>query len=149
VEKVNTIPVIYAGVKAPKRATEKEMKMMKKQVAAKKPMKKYAMGGTVTTRSFGSTPSTTNSMPVGTTMTSAKKGDLLGSSQQQAAAAPARQMPPSQRALPKRRGPVEMAKGGAVKGKKPAAGVAIMIAMPAKGKGKTKMAMGGCATKKK
>lgn len=41
-----------------------------------------------------------------------------------------------------------MAKGGAVKGKKPAA-VAIMIAMPAKGKGKTKMAMGGCATKKK
>jgi hypothetical protein len=42
----------------------------------------------------------------------------------------------------------KMAKGGAVKGKKPAA-VAIMIAMPAKGKGKTKMAMGGCATKKK
>lgn len=41
-----------------------------------------------------------------------------------------------------------MAKGGAVKGKKPAA-VAIMIAMPVKGKGKTKMAMGGCATKKK
>ena len=41
-----------------------------------------------------------------------------------------------------------MAKGGAVKGKKPAA-LAIMIAMPAKGKGKTKMAMGGCATKKK
>jgi hypothetical protein len=40
-----------------------------------------------------------------------------------------------------------MAKGGAVK-KKPAA-LAIMIAMPAKGKGKTKMAMGGCATKKK
>lgn len=48
-EKVNTIPVIYAGVKAPKRATEKEMKMMKKQVAAKKPMKKYAMGGGVLT----------------------------------------------------------------------------------------------------
>lgn len=43
----------------------------------------------------------------------------------------------------------KMAKGGAVKGKKPAAGVAIMIAMPMKGKGKTKMAMGGCATKKK
>lgn len=43
----------------------------------------------------------------------------------------------------------KMAKGGAVKGKKPAAGIAIMIAMPAKGKGKTKMAMGGCATKKK
>jgi hypothetical protein len=42
-----------------------------------------------------------------------------------------------------------MAKGGMAK--KPAAGVAIMIAMPAKakGKGKTKMAMGGCATKKK
>lgn len=40
----------------------------------------------------------------------------------------------------------KMAKGGSVK--KPAA-VAIMIAMPAKGKGKTKMAMGGCATKKK
>lgn len=45
-------------------------------------------------------------------------------------------------------GKAKMAKGGAVKGKKPAA-VAIMIAMPAKGKGKTKMAMGGCATKKK
>ena len=40
-----------------------------------------------------------------------------------------------------------MAKGGAVKGKKPAV-AAIMIAMPMK-KGKTKMAMGGCATKKK
>jgi hypothetical protein len=36
-------------------------------------------------------------------------------------------------------GKKKMAKGG----------VAIMIAMPAKGKGKTKMAMGGCATKKK
>lgn len=45
-------------------------------------------------------------------------------------------------------GEKKMAKGGAVKGKKPAA-IAIMIAMPAKGKGKTKMAMGGCATKKK
>lgn len=146
---MNSVPVIYAGVKAPKRATEKEMKMMKKQVAAKKPTKKYAAGGSVTTRSFSSTPSTTNSMPIGTTITSATKGDLMGSSQQQAPAAPARQMPPQQRALPKRRGPVEMAKGGAVKGKKPAAGVAIMIAMPAKGKGKTKMAMGGCATKKK
>lgn len=44
----------------------------------------------------------------------------------------------------------KMAKGGAVKGKKPAAAVAIMIAMPAKGKGKTKMAMGGmCGSKKK
>jgi hypothetical protein len=42
-----------------------------------------------------------------------------------------------------------MAKGGAVKGKKPGAALAIMIAMPVKGKGKTKMAMGGCATKKK
>ena len=42
----------------------------------------------------------------------------------------------------------KMAKGGAVKGKKPAA-IAVMIAMPAKGKGKTKMAMGGFATKKK
>lgn len=45
--------------------------------------------------------------------------------------------------------PTMMAKGGAIKGKKPAAALAIMIAMPAKGKGKTKMAMGGCATKKK
>lgn len=45
-------------------------------------------------------------------------------------------------------GKAKMAKGGAVKGKKPAA-LAIMIAMPAKGKGKTKMAMGGCTTKKK
>jgi hypothetical protein len=43
----------------------------------------------------------------------------------------------------------KMAKGGAVK-KKPGAAVAIMIAMPAKGKGKTKMAMGGmCGSKKK
>ena len=43
-----------------------------------------------------------------------------------------------------------MAKGGAVKGKKPGAAVAIMIAMPAKGKGKTKMNMGGmCGSKKK
>jgi hypothetical protein len=42
-------------------------------------------------------------------------------------------------------GKKKMAKGGSVK--KPA-GIAIMIAMPAKGKGKTKMAMGGCATKK-
>jgi hypothetical protein len=42
-----------------------------------------------------------------------------------------------------------MAKGGAVK-KKPSAAVAIMIAMPAKGKGKTKMNMGGmCGSKKK
>lgn len=42
-----------------------------------------------------------------------------------------------------------MAKGGAVK-KKPAAALAIMIAMPAKGKGKTKMNMGGmCGSKKK
>lgn len=42
----------------------------------------------------------------------------------------------------------KMAKGGAVK--KPGAAVAIMIAMPAKGKGKTKMAMGGmCGGKKK
>jgi hypothetical protein len=46
-------------------------------------------------------------------------------------------------------GKKKMAKGGMAK--KAAAGVAIMIAMPAKakGKGKTKMAMGGCATKKK
>jgi hypothetical protein len=44
----------------------------------------------------------------------------------------------------------KMAKGGAVKGKKPGAAVAIMIAMPAKGKGKTKMNMGGmCGSKKK
>ena len=43
--------------------------------------------------------------------------------------------------------PGGFAKGGAVKGKKPAV-AAIMIAMPMK-KGKTKMAMGGCATKKK
>jgi len=43
-----------------------------------------------------------------------------------------------------------MAKGGAVKGKKPGAAVAIMFAMPAKGKGKTKMNMGGmCGSKKK
>lgn len=43
-----------------------------------------------------------------------------------------------------------MAKGGVVKGKKPGAAVAIMIAMPAKGKGKTKMNMGGmCGSKKK
>jgi hypothetical protein len=42
----------------------------------------------------------------------------------------------------------KMAKGGAVKGKKPAAGVAIMIAMPMKGKGKTKMACGGMTKKK-
>lgn len=46
--------------------------------------------------------------------------------------------------------PTAMAKGGAVKGKKPGAALAIMIAMPAKGKGKTKMAMGGmCGSKKK
>lgn len=44
----------------------------------------------------------------------------------------------------------KMAKGGDVKGKKPGAAVAIMIAMPAKGKGKTKMNMGGmCGSKKK
>lgn len=49
----------------------------------------------------------------------------------------------------KKAGKCLMAKGGAVKGKKPAA-VAIMIAMPAKAKGKTKMAMGGmCGSKKK
>lgn len=40
------------------------------------------------------------------------------------------------------------AKGGSV-AKKPGAAVAVMIAMPAKPKGKTKMAMGGCAAKKK
>lgn len=40
------------------------------------------------------------------------------------------------------------AKGGSV-AKKPGTAVAVMIAMPAKGKGKTKMAMGGCTTKKK
>lgn len=44
----------------------------------------------------------------------------------------------------------KMAKGGAVKGKKPSAAVAIMIAMPTKPKGKTKMNMGGmCGSKKK
>ena len=42
----------------------------------------------------------------------------------------------------------KMAKGGAVKDKKPTA-VAIMIAMPAKGKGKTKMACGGMSGAKK
>ncbi len=45
-------------------------------------------------------------------------------------------------------GKTNMAKGGAVKGKKPGAAVAIMIAMPMKGK--TKMNMGGmCGAKKK
>lgn len=56
--------------------------------------------------------------------------------------APVRQMPPPQRTLPNRRGPVEMAKGGLSAGHKQADGIAK--------KGKTrgmevKMAAGGLA----
>lgn len=133
--------------------------MMKgKKTAAKKPAaKKYNVGGLTSSpaRSFGqgpvATPTAADQARIGQTT---QNNPLLSAERPptktvEMRRAPARQMPPSQRALPKRRGPVEMAKGGAVKGKKPAAGVAIMIAMPAKGKGKTKMAMGGCATKKK
>jgi len=189
VEKVNTIPVIYAGVKAPKRATEKEMKMMKKQVAAKKPMKKYAMGGGVLTEeqkinvSKGRAPNdggtgygggavysqsaanaaakqgVSNMTSGGGAVYSQSAANAAAQFQQaqklQSQGGGLRAVPAQQQAAPAPKKPapvsrtkVAMAKGGAVKGKKPAA-VALMIAMPAKGKGKTKMAMGGCATKKK
>jgi hypothetical protein len=50
----------------------------------------------------------------------------------------------------KKAGKCLMAEKKMAKGKKPGAAVAIMIAMPAKGKGKTKMNMGGmCGSKKK
>ncbi len=166
-EKVS-VPVIYAGLKQRKR------EMMKKSATAKKPVKKFAMGGMM-----GELPTVSAAQKQANAAEVAKQEALQQQymqqqRQQQAAPAPPppqrRLSPASQAALDrhmrqqelaaaaraldaqragKKAPPGGFAKGGAVKGKKPAAGVAIMIAMPAKGKGKTKMAMGGCATKKK
>ena len=165
-EKVS-VPVIYAGLKQRKR------EMMKKSATAKKPVKKFAMGGMM-----GELPTVSAAQKQANAAEVAKQEALQQQymqqqRQQQAAPAPPppqrRLSPASQAALDrhmrqqelaaaaraldaqragKKAPPGGFAKGGAVKGKKPAV-AAIMIAMPMKGKGKTKMAMGGCATKKK
>ena len=164
-EKVS-VPVIYAGLKQRKR------EMMKKSATAKKPVKKFAMGGMM-----GELPTVSAAQKQANAAEVAKQEALQQQymqqqRQQQAAPAPPppqrRLSPASQAALDrhmrqqelaaaaraldaqragKKAPPGGFAKGGAVKGKKPAV-AAIMIAMPMK-KGKTKMAMGGCATKKK
>jgi len=114
----------------------------------KKSVKKFNMGGMA---SMGGSPNAKQRMMEAAQMKqlgdAAQNAAAATARRQQAVPAPARTPPAPNRKMVRQ---VAMAKGGAVKGKKPAAaGVAIMIAMPAKSKGKTKMAMGGCATKKK
>ncbi len=132
------IPVIYAGLK------ERKREMMKKSATAKKPVKKYAMGGML-----GELPTMTAAQQQANAAEVAKNDALQQQymqqqrQQQQMAASD----PKARATVGRGRAPQQMmAKGGAVK-KKPAV-AAVMIAMPVK-KGKTKMAMGGCATKKK